>query len=145
MTTSPAQENPTTYHTAVHTPAVLIVEDDPLLLKMYCEKFTVEGFQVIGARDGEEAIEIVRKVHPDCVLLDMSLPKKNGLEFLDQIKKMGVTTPILTLSNIADHGKRSEAIKLGIREYLIKAMLTPEQVVLKVKHHMTNDDTKNSH
>ncbi len=124
----------TTYHTAPHTPFVLIVEDDILLSKMYAEKFTIDGFFTIVVHDGESALETMKSKAPDCVLLDLHIPKIDGLDVVARAKaEMGTLPPILALTNIAEKDRREKALALGVREYLIKAMLTPEQVVQKVK------------
>lgn len=130
----PVQE-PTTYHTAPHVPVILIVEDDLMLSKMYSEKFTIDGFQIMVAHDGETALHMLRTKNPDCVLLDLRIPKIEGLEVLETAQKeLKHLPPVLALTNIAEPEQRDKAFRLGVKEYIIKAMLTPEQVVLKVKN-----------
>ena len=117
------------------TNSILIVEDDPVLLKMYTEKFTFEGFKVIVARDGEEALKIALGTEKiDIVLLDIMLPKMSGTDFLENLRKdaKGKNLPVIALTNLAEEDERQKAIKLGVKEYLVKAMQTPEQVVEKI-------------
>jgi Response regulators consisting of a CheY-like receiver domain and a winged-helix DNA-binding domain len=117
---------------------ILIVEDDPILLKMYTEKFTFEGFSVLNAKDGEEALKTATEEKADVILLDIMLPRMSGTDFLEKFRETakGKETPVIALTNLAEEEERLRAIKLGVKEYLVKAMQTPEQVVEKVKKHV---------
>lgn len=114
---------------------ILIVEDDPVLLKMYSEKFTFEGFEVLSAKDGEEALEVALKAPLDIILLDIMLPKMSGTDFLEKLRQtpIGKDIPVVALTNLAEEEEKEKALKLGVKEYLVKAMQTPEQVVEKIK------------
>lgn len=117
---------------------ILIVEDDPVLLKMYSEKFGFEGFNVINAKDGEEALEKATKEKVDIILLDIMLPKMSGTDLLERLKddEKGGSIPVVALTNLAEDSEKQKALKLGVKEYLVKAMQTPEQVVETVKKHI---------
>lgn len=118
--------------------SILIVEDDPVLLKMYTEKFTFEGFTVLNAKDGEEALDVSLKNQINIILLDIMLPRMSGTDFLERLRQnpKGLTVPVVALTNLAEEEERQRAIKLGVKEYLVKAMQTPEQVVEKVKKYL---------
>ncbi len=129
--------DPTTYRPANHKPRVMIVEDDATLLHMYTEKFTIENFDVLTARDGEAAYHMLKTQMPDCVLLDLHIPKMEGLALIEKLRAENATLPpILALTNIAEVSQREKAFSLGIKEYLVKAMLTPEAVVAKVREQL---------
>ena len=117
---------------------ILIVEDDPILLKMYTEKFTFEGFTVLNAKDGEEALRVALAEKIDIILLDIMLPRLSGTDFLEKFKQSpkAANLPVIALTNLAEEEERQKALKLGVREYLVKAMQTPEQVVEKVKKNL---------
>jgi two-component system alkaline phosphatase synthesis response regulator PhoP len=120
---------------------ILIVEDDPVLLKMYTEKFNFEGFEVLNARDGEEALKIALEAAKiDIVLLDIMLPRMSGTDFLEQLRKdaKGKSIPVVALTNLAEEEEKQRAINLGVKEYLVKAMQTPEQVVEKIKKYIAS-------
>jgi DNA-binding response OmpR family regulator len=123
-------EEPTT-----EKPVILIVEDDPVLAKMYSEKFTFEGFSVITAKDGEEAYEKATSEKITIILLDIMLPRMSGTDFLERFRQTpkGKDMPVITLTNLAEDEEKQRALKLGVKEYLVKAMQTPELVVQKVK------------
>lgn len=117
---------------------ILIVEDDPVLLKMYSEKFSFEGFKVLNAKDGEEALQVSQSGAMDIVLLDIMLPRMSGTDYLEKLRQMpkGANLPVIALTNLAEEAEKERALKLGVKEYLVKAMQTPEQVVQTVKKYL---------
>jgi len=133
--TSPAAQGPVQEKQGK---TILIVEDDPVLLKMYTEKFTFEGFGVLNAKDGEEALSVATKDNVDIILLDIMLPRMSGTDFLEKLRQdqKGKSLPVVALTNLAEEGEKQKALKLGVKEYIVKAMQTPEQVVEKIKKHI---------
>ena len=121
-------------------PVILIVEDDPVLLKMYTEKFGFEGFKVLNAKDGEEAFRVSQAEIINIILLDIMLPKMSGTDFLEKLRltPKGKDISVVVLTNLAEEAERQRAIKLGVKEYLVKAMQTPEQVVQTIKKYLVN-------
>ncbi len=122
----------------VEPQVILIVEDDPILLKMYTEKFTFEGYKVLNAKDGEEALKTSLENDIDIILLDIMLPKMSGTDFLEELRKdpKGKNLPVVALTNLAEEEEKERALRLGAKEYLVKAMQTPEQVVEKIKTYL---------
>jgi two-component system, chemotaxis family, sensor histidine kinase and response regulator PixL len=120
------------------THTILIVEDDPVLQKMYTEKFSYEGFLVLNAKDGAEAFEVATKSDVDLILLDIMLPRISGTDFLERyrVTPKGKSVPVIALTNLAEDEEKQRALKLGVKEYLVKAMQTPEQVVQKIKKYL---------
>ena len=110
--------------------SILIVEDDPVLLKMYTEKFGFEGFRVLNAKDGEEALRVAMSEVVDIILLDIMLPRMSGTDFLERFRTSlkGKDVPVVALTNLAEEQEKQKALNLGVKEYLVKAMQTPEQV-----------------
>jgi DNA-binding response OmpR family regulator len=119
-------------------PIILIVEDDVSLAKMYALKFKGEGFQVLVANDGAQGLALVAQAKPALILLDMMLPKYSGIEFLEQLQQHSqpIGVPIIALSNLTEKHEADRALQLGVKEYLAKAMNTPEDVVEKVKKYL---------
>lgn len=117
---------------------VLIVEDDPVLLKMYTEKFGFEGFKVLNAKDGEEALKVSLTEKIDIILLDIMLPRMSGTDYLEKFRQnpKGKDVPVVALTNLAEEAERQRALRLGVKEYLVKAMQTPDQVVEKIKKYI---------
>lgn len=115
---------------------ILIIEDDEMLLDMYRQKFRMEGFSVISAKNGQTAIYKAKQI-PDLILLDILMPKMNGFEVLKRIKEDSQTCkiPVIVLTNIGSESVDNDknlALSLGARDYLVKALNTPEEVVRRV-------------
>lgn len=119
-------------------PIILLVEDDSLLVKMYQTKFIMEGFDVLTALDGESGLKLAMEEKVDFIILDIMLPKLSGLDLLAKLREQGgqVNTPIIVLTNLARQTDSDKAKTLGAKEYLVKANLTPSEVVAKVKQYL---------
>ena len=117
---------------------ILLVEDDPLLVKMYTTKFKVEGYNLISARDGEEGLKLALQGNADLIMLDIMMPKLSGIDLLTKLKQAPKEKhiPILILSNLTQEEEVQKALSLGASEYIVKANLTPAQVVAKVKKYI---------
>lgn len=116
----------------------MLVEDHPVLSRMYSQKFELEGFDVYLAKDGEEALSIIFGKGADIILLDVLIPKIDGLTLLERLRNDPVRKdiPVIVLTNVVKKNERDRALNLGAKEYLVKAMQTPEQVVNSVKKYI---------
>ncbi len=114
---------------------VLIIEDDQFLRDLIVRKLEDEGFVTLQAIDGEEGLRVFREKKPDLVLLDLILPGMDGFEVLKQAKedKSIAHIPVLILSNLGQRDDIERGIKLGAKDYLIKAHFTPGEIVEKVR------------
>lgn len=114
---------------------ILIVEDEEMLSQMYQEVFEKEGFDVVTASNGKEAVKVAQDAKPDVVLLDILLPEENGIYFLEQRKLQSSLSaiPVVAFSNFDDSNIKKRAFELGIKDYLIKTNYIPQEVVDKVK------------
>jgi len=117
---------------------ILIIEDERMLGEMYQNKLIREGFDVVLVETAEEGIEAVRKEKPDLILLDILLPKTNGIGFIEWLKKEKEFSSILVIafSNYDSPKTKKEAMELGIKDYLIKANYTPQEIVDKIKSYL---------
>lgn len=134
----PASTPPAAPEKIQESPVVLVIEDDPILTKMYTEKLTSEGFKVIAAADGETGLEMALKNKVDVILLDIMLPRISGTDLLEKLRQdeRGKNMPVVALTNLADPTERDRATKLGVKAYLVKAMQSPQQVVDTIKESM---------
>lgn len=114
---------------------ILIIEDDGFLLQMYSSKLAMEGFKILDAVDGEKGLRVAKKELPDLILLDLLLPKKDGIWVLEGLKKDAQTSqiPVMVLSNIGQKDKIDRCFELGAVDYLIKAHFIPSEVIAKIK------------
>lgn len=117
---------------------ILIIEDDPLIQRMYQKIFTFEQYQVEVASNGEEGLEKVKTVAPTIILLDIMMPKMNGLQVLEKLKIDPAThnIPVIMLTNLAGTQDAETALSKGAVKYIVKSEFEPKQVVDMVKEVM---------
>ena len=115
-------------------PKILLIEDDPFISQLYSDKFSKFNYEIEVVRDGSESLEILKKYKPDCILLDIVMPKMDGFEILERIKKDNSLKkiPVLILTNLGDKTDIDRAMSLGAESYIIKSHFTPAEVVGKV-------------
>jgi DNA-binding response OmpR family regulator len=114
---------------------ILIIEDESSLQTSLKEFLSLENFETVSAFNGEEGIELAAKENPDLILLDIILPKKNGFEVLEEIKKNKETEkiPVILLTNLESTEDVNRAFEMGVTTYLIKSSYTLEDIVKKIK------------
>ncbi len=115
---------------------VLLIEDDPLMVRMYQRKLVNDGYEAMVAVDGEDGLVKVRSFRPDLVLLDIMMPKLNGLQVLERLKSDPTTakTPVVILTNLGGTQDDIErGLDLGAVAYLVKSAYRPDEVIAKVK------------
>ena len=118
------------------TPLILLVDDDPLMVRMYEKKLTNDGFSVTTAGNGKEALEKLNVEIPDLMLLDIMMPDINGLEVLKRVKAATKTKnlPVIMLTNVGGGDEDAEkGLELGAVAYLTKATNRPADIVAKIK------------
>ncbi len=103
-------------------PTVLVVEDDPVILRLLEVNFELEGFEVLLAHDGEEGIEMARTHKPDLIISDIMMPKTSGLELVTALKADSATgtIPIILLSAKAQTGDVKLGMEAGADDYVTK-------------------------
>lgn len=117
---------------------ILIVEDEKPIRRAASETFKDANFEIFEAGDGEEGLKIALSEKPDMILLDLMMPKMDGMAFLKELRKdnWGKGVEIILLTNVADVKKVSEAMKYSVYDYMVKSNWTLEDVVSKVKKKM---------
>ena len=103
-------------------PTVLVVEDDPVILRLLEVNFELEGFKVILAHDGNEGIEAARSDRPDIIVSDIMMPKASGIELVQALKGDASTAsiPIILLSAKAQTGDLKSGMDSGADDYVTK-------------------------
>jgi len=116
---------------------IFVVEDDPFLSSILQLKLTKEGFKVIRASDGEEAINMLvdQGLKPDLILLDLILPKRNGFEVLETIRQEPILDklPVIVISNLGQPSDVERGKSLGVIDYYVKAKFSVDELVQKIK------------
>lgn len=114
---------------------ILVVEDEEILLAGLKEELSSGGYEVEGALDGVEGLEKTKTFRPNLILLDLLMPKMDGMEMLQKLKADSETrdVPVVILTNLSDYEKISEALSLGAMDYLVKANYKLEDLLEKVR------------
>jgi DNA-binding response OmpR family regulator len=114
---------------------IMIIEDDRFLSSLMKARLEKDGFAVIQAFDGEEAIQIFKQQTPDLIILDLIMPKVTGFEVLQtisitpQLEKI----PVVILSNLAQDSDIEKARQLGAKEYFVKVKVSIDDLVGRIK------------
>lgn len=114
---------------------IAIIEDDQTISQMYRMKFEADGFLVELANNGKRGLAMVESFQPDIILMDLQMPEMGGAEALAEIRKhdWGKKIPVIILTNLGEEESPKELKSLGIDSYIVKAELTPRQVVTRVR------------
>lgn len=127
----PAAPAPTPAGGAVGGQLILLIEDDERIAKFYTILFEAKGYLVRNARDGIEGVDLATALKPALILLDVMMPKMNGLMVLQTLRANPETehTPVVVLSNYMEPPLIQRALQLGAIEYVVKSQARPEQLV----------------
>jgi DNA-binding response OmpR family regulator len=114
---------------------ILIVEDDISLRKALFEKLTSEGFHILQAEDGEKGLKSALENHPDLIVLDVIMPRMNGMEMMKLLReKTGKITPIIILTNLEPNDQIIQQVVEDEPSYYFKKTdVTLETLVEKIK------------
>ena len=114
---------------------ILVAEDDRFLRKAAEMALKRQGYTVLTAADGEEALRAARTELPDLILLDLIMPKLNGFQVLNALKKDAATAhiPVIILSNLGQDRDVQQAMEAGATAYFIKADLSLQALVQRVE------------
>lgn len=103
---------------------ILIAEDDAVLRNLYVKKFTVAGFSIRTAVDGQEAITAIQQRAPDLLILDIHMPNVDGFTVLEKFPKESRTFPVIVLTNFEEEKYKERGRALGADDYFVKKDMT---------------------
>jgi len=114
---------------------ILIIEDEKILADLLEKKLKEKGYEVSVARDGIEGLDKMRKEKQDLILLDVIMPKMGGFDVLEEMNKDPELkkVPVIIISNSGQPVEIDRALKLGVKDYLIKTQFDPQEVIEKVE------------
>jgi DNA-binding response OmpR family regulator len=116
-------------------PIVLIVEDEGPMRRVLVDAFFRSNFRVFEAVDGESGLRIAGSEHPDFIILDLLMPRMDGLAMLKELRKTdwGKTVRVAVLTNFSDPARINEAAKHNVSDFWIKTDWTLKELVNKVR------------
>ena len=112
---------------------ILIAEDDAVLREVYTKKFTLSGYQIRTAQNGEEAIVEIEKETPDVLILDINMPILDGFGVLERYPRDKRTFPVIMLTNFGDEKNKQRGEELGADDYFIKSEMTIKKLLEMVE------------
>lgn len=117
---------------------VLMIEDDPLVSRMYTKVFRFEGIEVEVSKDGKEGIEKAKEMKPDLIFCDVMMPRMNGIQVLEHLKADLNTKdiPVVMLTNLSGTHDAETAVKKGAAGYMVKSEYKPKEIALKAKQYL---------
>lgn len=125
---------------------ILLVEDEQMLSDLLVRRLEKEGYAVHLARDGKEALDIIRTTTLDIILLDLCLPRESGFETMEQLaqEKDNHHAPIIIISNLSSSESIARAKELGAAEYFVKSKISYDEIVEHVKEFLKEKTAENA-
>jgi len=119
---------------------ILVVDDDPTVIELYKRMFKNYGLDVLVARDGDAGLKMIKEQKPDFVILDIRMPKLDGIEVMKEVRKDASVkdTPVLILTNYDLEEYRREIAKLGVVDFVTKIGIDPSALVRRVMDFLAN-------
>lgn len=108
---------------------ILVVDDEVSLAEMVCDAINISGHTAVAAHDGAAALAIVRERHPALIITDVNMPKVDGFELLDRLRKSGNETPVIVLTARTDKQDLSAGFRAGADDYLVKPFVLQELIL----------------
>lgn len=120
---------------------VLIVEDAQDQLELFAKSFRRAGFDVYGAHDGGHAMDRVRDIRPDIILLDQMMPEVDGTTFLQNLRRFPKykNTPVILITGITDKSLKNKATNLGVSDVLVKGSFQLKELIALVRQRLAGD------
>lgn len=114
---------------------ILLAEDDIILAELYTERLKQEGYKVVHCADGEDALNQIMTIKPNLVILDIMMPKMNGLDVLKAVKENPSTQniPIIIVTALVQEIEKINKMLNKADAYLVKSEVLPAQIIEEVK------------
>lgn len=117
---------------------ILVVDDEELVINALTKRLIKEGFSTDVARDGQEALEKVKSTKPDLILLDVIMPRLDGISVLKKLKESPDTQqiPVIMLTNLYEDRKVGQVLKTGVTDYLVKVDNSLDDIIRRVRKNL---------
>ena len=123
---------------------ILFVEDDASLYRMYSTELELGGYKVVWESNGGNACSKAQSESPDLILLDIMLPKMDGITILQNLKSSDITKdiPVFVLTNFGDEANIKKALEGGAEDFILKYKIVPSELAQKVDTFFNTDSSK---
>ena len=119
---------------------ILLIENDRDIIEVLKNRFLNEGYDFFVAAEKKEVFDKIKEIDPDCILIDLSLPEMLSFEILEEIsERLKVKVPIIAISNSGDLEEIEEAKKLGVKDFVVKAVFDPQEIIDKIEEQASNN------
>jgi two-component system OmpR family response regulator len=108
---------------------ILVVDDEVSLAEMVCDALNISGHNAIAAHDGAAALAIVREQRPALIITDVNMPKIDGFELLDRLRKSGNETPVIVLTARTDKQDLATGFRAGADDFMVKPFVLQELIL----------------
>jgi len=117
---------------------IVVVEDDPFLLKVYQSKLIDPAYQVSFANDGQAGWDLIQQIKPNLILLDLIMPKMDGFQILEQLKESGLikNSKVIVLTNLGQEEDRKRCLELGAVDFVVKSDTPINEILSKIKKYV---------
>ncbi len=114
---------------------ILLAEDDIILAELYTERLKQECFTVVHAGNGEDALQFVKEYHPALIILDVMMPKMNGLDVLKNLKENEDTKniPVIVVTALVQEIEKISKMMTQADAYIVKSEVLPGEIIEEVK------------
>lgn len=118
---------------------ILLVEDDPFLIKIYSVKLKKEGMETLFLGDGSAVLETTEREKPDLIILDLVMPVKDGFAVIEELKTKGLMDriPVIVLTALNSEEDKKRCLDNGAREYLVKTDTSFSEVIGKINKYLS--------
>jgi len=114
-------------------PKILIIEDEESVAEVLRDKLNNSGFEAEYVIDGKSGLKKIEEENYDLVILDLILPKMDGFQLLEGLKKRNIEVPVIVSSNLGSGEDINRAKKLGAKDYFVKVETSIEEIVERIK------------
>jgi DNA-binding response OmpR family regulator len=120
---------------------ILLAEDDLILAELYTDRLKQEGFNVVHASNGEDALKFVEENRPALIILDIMMPKMNGLDVLKNLKahEDTATIPVIIVTALVQEIEKVNKMMNPADAYIVKSEVLPAEIIEEVKRRLEHD------
>ena len=115
---------------------ILIAEDEEFIANLYKLNLDKHGVEVVIANDGRQAMEMMKKINPELILLDLLMPDMDGFQVLRQMKEEGIEIPVVILTNLSQEIDKQKCQEMGAKDFFVKSDISVDELWEQIKQYL---------